>query len=123
MYGQSTSGSTQPAERPATAHSGDVLSARQHSMMGHVTEEENLLYMLYMLSKSFRGFQDGGSTFDHSNYCSCWLYDSLYCTTKYNSGNFFERRLFKDIIRPNAAYLLTVCRCCAVAFCQPVFSH
>jgi len=42
MYSQSTSGSTQPGERPSTARSGDVSSTRQHSIMGHVaTEEDN----------------------------------------------------------------------------------
>ena len=34
------SGSTQPAERPVTAHSGNVLSTWQHSIMGHVATEE-----------------------------------------------------------------------------------
>ena len=34
MYSQSTSGSTQPGERPATARSGDVTSTRQHSITG-----------------------------------------------------------------------------------------
>jgi len=40
MYSQSTSGSTQPGERPVTARSGDVSSTRQHSILGHATEEE-----------------------------------------------------------------------------------
>jgi len=40
MYSQSTSGSTQPGERPATTRSGDVSSTRQHSIMGHATKEE-----------------------------------------------------------------------------------
>ena len=40
MYGQSTSGSTQPGERPVTARSGDVSSTRQNSIMGHATGEE-----------------------------------------------------------------------------------
>jgi len=41
MYSQSTSGSTQPqpGERPVTARSGDISSTRQHSIMGHATEE------------------------------------------------------------------------------------
>ena len=34
-----TSGSTQLAERPVIACSGDVLSTRQHSTTGHATEE------------------------------------------------------------------------------------
>ena len=43
VHCQSTSGSTQPGERPTTARSGDVSSTRQHSIMGHVViEEENL---------------------------------------------------------------------------------
>ena len=40
MYSQSTSGSTRPGERPVTARSGYVSSTRQHSIMGHATEEE-----------------------------------------------------------------------------------
>jgi len=40
MYGQSTSGSTQPGERPVTARSGDVSSIWQHSFIGNATEEE-----------------------------------------------------------------------------------
>ena len=41
MYSQSTSGSTQPGERPVTARSGDVSSTWQHSIMAHeATEEE-----------------------------------------------------------------------------------
>jgi len=39
MYSQSTSGSTQPGERPVTARSGDVSPTRQHSIMGHVEEK------------------------------------------------------------------------------------
>ena len=42
MYSQSTSGSTQPGERPVTARSGDVSSTRQNTIMGHATEEEKL---------------------------------------------------------------------------------
>jgi len=34
MYSQSTSGSTQPGERPVIARSGDVSSTRQHSSRG-----------------------------------------------------------------------------------------
>jgi len=36
MYSQSTSGSTQPGERSVTAHSSDLSSTQQHSVMGHV---------------------------------------------------------------------------------------
>jgi len=39
MYSQSTSGATQPGERTATARSGDVSSTRQHSIMGHATQD------------------------------------------------------------------------------------
>ena len=40
MYSQSTSGSTLPGETPVTARSDDVSSTRQHSILGHATEEE-----------------------------------------------------------------------------------
>ena len=39
MYSQSTSGSTQPGERRATARSGDISSTRKHTIMGHAAEE------------------------------------------------------------------------------------
>jgi len=41
MYSQSTSGSTQPVERPVTARCGDVSSTLQHSILGHATEEKD----------------------------------------------------------------------------------
>jgi len=47
MYSQSTSGSTQPKERPVTARSGDISSTWQHSVMRHVvTEEEETIEWL-----------------------------------------------------------------------------
>ena len=44
-YSQSTSGSTQPGERPVTARSGDVSSTRQHSIMGHAATEERKMHI------------------------------------------------------------------------------
>jgi len=41
MYSQSTSGSTQPGERPVTACSGDISSTWQHSFMGKPLEKKN----------------------------------------------------------------------------------
>jgi len=40
MYSQSTSGSTQPGERPVTARSGDVSSTRQHSITWRASKEK-----------------------------------------------------------------------------------
>jgi len=44
-YSQSTSGSTQPGERPVTARSGDVSSTRQDSIMGHAATEERKMHI------------------------------------------------------------------------------
>jgi len=40
MYSQSTSGSSEPGERPATSLSGDVSSTRQHSITSRASEKE-----------------------------------------------------------------------------------
>ena len=41
VHSQSTSGYTQPGERPVTSRSWNVLSTRQHSIMGYATDEES----------------------------------------------------------------------------------
>jgi len=52
MYGQSTSGFTQPGEWPVTERSGDVSSTRQNPIMGHATEEEEELKSEEIISHS-----------------------------------------------------------------------
>ena len=49
MYSQSTSGSTQPGERPVTTRSGNVSSTRQHSIMEHTTEARLCIRVLHKL--------------------------------------------------------------------------
>jgi len=62
MYSQSTSGSTQPGERPVTARSGDVSSTRQHSIMAHATEEKRECHCSFLVLIS-------NATF-HSAHCN-----------------------------------------------------
>ena len=51
---QSTVGSTQSGERPVTARSGNVSSTRQHSIMGHGTEEEEELRTVTTVTCTFK---------------------------------------------------------------------
>ena len=83
LYSQSTSGSTQPGERPATVCSGDVSSTRKCSIMEHATEERRVAdYWLWMYEtwhKTINPFH-------------------LLCTTRHCGTRFFSAEFWHNTI-------------------------